>query len=271
MTSTPGNAGLAGLVADEVRFEQHGAVALVTLTRPHARNAINVGLAQALSRALDAVEQSSEIAVCILLADTGGNGVYCAGADLKDLAAGRADELSNENGLGGLTERMRAKPLIAAVDGLALGGGCELVLACDLVVASTISGFGLPEVRRNLLASAGGVYRLPRALGTRVAMEAVLTGKPVSAERAYQLGMVNHLVESSAVLDTALSLAADIAAAAPVASRLARSIVLDAWRREESELRASAVAASVQLRAMADTREGVLAFTERRVPVWRGL
>jgi enoyl-CoA hydratase len=253
-----------------VRVERRGAVAVVTLNRPSARNAVDVASAVAVGAAFDDIESADEIRVAILAAEAGSTGVFCAGADLGDIAAGRAPQLMGPNGFAGFTHRARQVPVIAAVDGLALGGGCELVLACDLIVASPRSAFGLPEVRRNLLASGGGVVRLPRALGTRIAMEAVLTGEPVTAERAYQLGMVNRLVASEDVLDAALTIAAAIASGAPAASRAARRIVQDTWDRDEGSLHAEAAEASVRLRTMADTQEGVQAFLERRAPTWAG-
>jgi enoyl-CoA hydratase len=258
------------LTRPELQVERRDTVAIVTLDRPQARNAISVGLARALGQVFDEIEQSMQLRACVLTAATGDTGVFCAGGDLTDIGAGRAAELSDQNGFAGFTRRRRRVPVIAAVDGLAVGGGCELVLACDLIVASARSAFGLPEVRRNLLASGGGVYRLPRALGTRVALEAVLTGVPIPAQRAYELGMVNHLVEPGEVLPRALTVADAIAAGAPTASATARQLVLEAWDRDERALQEEASAASVRLRPMADTAEGVRAFLERRTPVWQG-
>ncbi|NQD97146.1 enoyl-CoA hydratase, partial [Pseudomonas sp. CrR25] len=174
--------------------------------RPAARNAVNTEVAQALDAIVQRTENDPEIRVVVLTAS--GDQVFCAGADLKVVAAGNVDSLfTEEGGFAGFVESQRSKPWIAAVNGLALAGGLEILLACDLLVASAHAAFGLPEVKRGLMALAGGLYRLPRALPRAVALELIVTGENLTAERAWQLGLVNHLVERERVLPKALALA----------------------------------------------------------------
>lgn len=185
-------------MADIVTYETRGKVALITLNRPEARNAVNGDVAAGLESAIDRMEQDPDVWVGILLANTEGQQrpVFCAGADLKAINSGAAGSLNTKRGgFAGFVYRDRVKPVIAAVDGLATAGGCEIVLAADMVVATTRSAFGLAEATRNLIAGAGGLFRLPRAIGQATAMEVILTGQPLSAQRAYELGLVNRLVE----------------------------------------------------------------------------
>ena len=216
-------------MANIVEYEVRGKVAIITLNRPEARNAVNGDVASGLEAAIDKLEADSNVWVGILAANTAGQErpVFCAGADLKAINSGQAAALNTERGgFGGFVYRDRKKPVIAAVDGLATAGGCELVLACDMLVATTRSAFGLAEATRNLIAGAGGLFRLPRAIGRAVAMEAILTGEPFSAQRAYELGMVNKLVEPNTALDAALDLALRVCKAAPLAVWASRKIVL---------------------------------------------
>ena len=172
-----------------VEYETRDHIALITLNRPDARNAVNGEVARALESALDQYEGDDTLWAAILAA---AGTVFCAGADLKEIAAGNRATLSTERGgFAGIVKRARTKPLIAAVNGAAVAGGCEIALACDLIVASENAIFGLPEVKRSLIAAAGGLFRLPRAIGRAVAMEMILTGDPIDAERAYALGLVN--------------------------------------------------------------------------------
>ena len=185
-------------MSDVVTYEVQGKVALITLNRPEARNAVNGDVAQGLEAAIDKMEEDPNVWVGILRANTAGQErpVFCAGADLKAINSGQAGSLNTAlGGFGGFVYRQRKKPVIAAVDGLATAGGCEIVLAADMVVATTRSAFGLAEVMRNLIAGAGGLFRLPRAIGQATAMEVILTGQPLSAERAYALGLINRLAE----------------------------------------------------------------------------
>jgi enoyl-CoA hydratase len=250
-----------------VRYEVDGPVAVITLNRPEARNAVNGELATALDAALDNVESDDAVWVAILAAE---GPVFSAGADLKAIAGGRIHELRTGNGFAGITHRQRTKPLIAAVDGPALAGGLEIVLSCDLVVASTRASFGIPEVKRSLVAAAGGLLRLPKVLPRNVALEMGLTGDPISAERAHQLGLVNELTEPGEVLAAAHRLAGRIVAGAPVAVRETRRVMLAAAAGDETELWKLSDEAMQRARSSEDAAEGPRAFIEKRPPVWSG-
>lgn len=253
-----------------VSVEQVGEhVALVTLNRPHARNAVNAELAQALEAVVRQTESDPDIWVVVL---TGcGEQVFCAGADLKEVAAGNAASLfTADGGFAGFVESRRSKPWIAAVNGLALAGGLEILLSCDLVVASAQAAFGLPEVKRGLMALAGGLYRLPRALPRAVALEMIITGENLGAERAWQLGLVNHLEPSEQVLPKALSLAQVIARNAPIAVRESLRIARQTDDHSEEELFQMSRQARNYLVTTEDYLEGPRAFVEKRMPQWKG-
>jgi enoyl-CoA hydratase len=251
-----------------VEYEQQGRTAVITLNRPEARNAINGEVAEGIEAAVDRIESDDDTWVGVL-SHTGP--VFSAGADLKVIAAGQAASLTTDRGgFGGLTRRVRTKPLIAAVDGPALAGGCELVLACDLTVASTSAAFGLPEVRRSLLAAAGGLFRLPRALPLAVAQQIALTGEPIDAERAWQLGMVNELCEPGQARASAIALAERVNANAPVAVRLSRRVVLGSLGQSDDEGWRLTREAFRELAKTEDFREGPRAFVEKRPPAWTG-
>jgi enoyl-CoA hydratase len=197
--------------------------------------------------------------------------VFCAGADLKVINAGGAATLATaKGGFGGFTYRDRRKPVIVAVDGLATAGGCEIVLAADLVVASRRAAFGLAEVKRNLIAGAGGLFRLPKAIGQAAAMEAILTGEPIPAERAYELGLVSRLTEPGEALDEALRLAEQIAANAPLAVFASRKVVLAAAFDDEEALVNLTNTEFAKVLSSEDTGEGLTAFIEKRAPQWKG-
>lgn len=251
-----------------VAFDGRGACAVITIDRPQARNAISPEVAQGLESAIDRLEDDDELQLGVL---TGAPPVFSAGADLKALADGRGHELSTERGgFAGLVRRRRLKPLIAAVDGPALAGGMELTLACDLVVASTQAQFGLPEVKRGLMAAAGGLIHLPQKLPVNLAMECVLTGDPIPAERAFEHGYVNVLCRPGEALDTALELAERIAANAPLAVRTSRRLLLGFQETPEDTAWAINDEENARLQASEDVREGVRAFIEKRAPVWSG-
>src|SRR3954469_18147734 len=217
-----------------VDYELDGRMAILTLNRPEARNAVNGDVAKGMEAAIDRLEEDDDVWVGIL---THNGPVFSAGADLKAISAGNARDLQTpRGGFAGLVQRPRTKPLIAAVDGPALAGGCEIALACDLIVASRAARFGLPEVKRSLVAAAGGLFRLPRSLPPKIAMEIVLTGDPISAERAYEFGLVNDVVDEGAALDAAIELAERICANAPIAVRLSRAVVLAAEVEDEDTL-----------------------------------
>jgi enoyl-CoA hydratase len=202
---------------------------------------------------------------------TGTPPVFSAGADLKAIQAGRGEELATERGgFAGLVRRERTKPLIAAVEGAALAGGTEIVLACDLVVATREARFGLPEVKRGLVAAAGGLFRLGRRIPLNLALECALTGDPIDAELAHQRGLVNQLCDPGQALDTALALARRITANAPLAVRESRAIVLDCTWADDDEAWRRTHEARALVAASDDVREGVAAFLEKRAPVWTG-
>ena len=260
-------------MANIVEYEVRGKVAIITLNRPEARNAVNGDVASGLEAAIDKLEADSNVWVGILSANTAGQErpVFCAGADLKAINSGQAAALNTERGgFGGFVYRDRKKPVIAAVDGLATAGGCELVLACDMLVATTRSAFGLAEATRNLIAGAGGLFRLPRAIGRAVAMEAILTGESFSAQRAYELGMVNKLVEPNTALDAALDLALRVCKAAPLAVWASRKIVLASETESDQTLIDMTNKEFGAVLASEDTKEGLTAFIEKRPPNWQG-
>jgi enoyl-CoA hydratase len=261
-------------MSDIVQYEVQGRVALITLNRPEARNAINGDVANGLETAIDHMEDDPEVWVGILQANTDGQArpVFCAGADLKAINAGAAAGLDTaRGGFAGFVYRDRKKPVIAAVDGLATAGGCEIVLAADLVVATTRSAFGLAEVKRNLIAGAGGLFRLPRAIGQAAAMEAILTGEPIPAGRAYELGLISRLVEPGEVLAEAQRLAAQITACAPLAVWASRKVVLAAAYEDDETLKELTRRQFAGVLKSQDTKEGLTAFIEKRTPSWKGV
>lgn len=255
----------------DVLFETRGAVALITLNRPEARNAISPAVAEGIEQAIDRLEEDPALCVGVVRATvTPDRPVFSAGADLKAInSTGGAGIHRKRGGFGGIVFRDRTKPLIAAVDGLATAGGCEIALACDIIIASTRSSFGLAEVKRNLVANAGGLYRLPRALGQSTAMLVALTGEPISAARAYQLGMVAELVAPGEVDSTAMRIAEQIARNGPLSVRETRAIVASAFDEDDAVLRERGYLASRRMFETEDTKEGVRAFVEKREPRWQ--
>jgi enoyl-CoA hydratase len=260
-------------MSDIVQYETRGRVAVITLNRPEARNAVNGDVANGLEAAIDQLEADPEVWVGIITANTVGQErpVFCAGADLKAINSGQAGGLNTKRGgFAGFVYRERKKPVIVAVDGLATAGGCEIVLAADLVVATTRSSFGLAEVKRNLIAGAGGLFRLPRAIGQAAAMEAILTGEPIPAERAFQLGLVSRLAEPGAVLEAAMALATKITESAPLAVWASRKVVLASAFEDDETLKQMTNAEFAGIMASEDTKEGLTAFIEKRPPNWQG-
>jgi enoyl-CoA hydratase len=251
-----------------VDFEQRGPLAVVKINRPEARNAVNQAVAEGIEQAIDAIEADDGIWVGIL---TGEPPVFCAGADLKEINAGNAASLQTQRGgFGGITQRERTKPIIAAVDGPALAGGTEIVLSCDLVVASTTATFGIPEVKRSLVAAAGGLFRLPRKIPFNVAMELALTGDPISAELAHHHGLVNRLCEPGQALEIGIAFAEQICANAPVAVRESRKILLEATSAPDDVGWKMSLEGMAAAMSSADFGEGLTAFIEKRPPRWTG-
>ena len=249
-----------------VLTETCGRVLVVTLNRPERRNAIDRATSEAVAAALDRLDADAGLSVGIL---TGAGGQFCAGMDLKAFLDGERVELPGR-GLAGLTSAPPAKPLIAAVEGYALAGGCEIALACDRLVASDTAMFGLPEVKRGLIAGSGGLLRLPERLPRPLAMELALTGRMMAAEEAARWGMVNRLCPAGQALETALVLAADIAANAPRALVASKRLVAEGPRWPAQEIWSRQDELLEPVITSEDAREGARAFVEKRLPVWTG-
>ncbi len=259
---------MANVLVMSVVYEKRGPFVVVKINRPEARNAVNQAVAEGIEDAIDKIEADDSVWVGII---TGEPPVFCAGADLKEINAGNAAGLATaRGGFAGIVQRERIKPIIAAVDGPALAGGTEIVLSCDLVVASTTATFGIPEVKRSLVAAAGGLFRLGRKIPLNVAMELTLTGDPIDATRAHHFGLVNRLVEPGEALDGAVALAEQICANAPVAVRASRRVVLEGTHASDDvgwKMSFEGMAAAM---SSEDFSEGLTAFIEKRPPVWKG-
>jgi enoyl-CoA hydratase len=253
-------------VSDEVLTERRDNVFIITLNRPEAKNAVNESLARAMVEAIDTLDADPDLRVGIL---TGAGGTFCAGMDLKGFLRGENPVIPGR-GFGGIAQAPPKTPLIAAVEGWALAGGFELVLCCDMVVASREAKFGIPEVKRSLVAGAGGLLRLPQRLPYNVAMQLALTGDPIDAETAHRFGVVNAITEPGAALDGAMELAAAVAVNGPLALTATKEIVRSSldWTEEEGWGKQGKIMAPVF--GSEDAREGATAFAEKRPPVWKG-
>jgi len=252
--------------APAVLTERSGRVLTITINRPDQRNAVNAAVAGGIARSLDELDADPELSVGVL---TGAGKGFCAGMDLKAFVAGDQPWVEGR-GFAGLVERPPEKPLIAAVEGFAVAGGLEVALACDLIVASRGARLGIPEVKRGLVAAGGGLLRLPRALPRNVASEMALTGDPLDAERAYELGLINRLTEPGEALNAALELAETIAANGPLALAATKRIMRESADWPDSEFFARQREINLPVRNSEDAREGATAFAERRDPVWKG-
>ncbi|WP_280204817.1 crotonase/enoyl-CoA hydratase family protein [Nocardia farcinica] len=253
-------------MSDTLRVERREAVTVLTVDRPRARNAIDLATAQAIEAAVDAFEADADARVLVL---TGSGGTFSAGMDL--IAASKGEmPITQRRGPLGITAAPPSKPMISAVEGYALAGGFELALAGDLIVAARDAQFGLPEVRRGLVAAAGGVLRLTQRLPRPIAAELALTGGRIGAERLYQLGMVNRITEPGEALAAALALAAEIASAAPLAVAASKRIIDESpdWSSGEAFAKQGEVALPALVSK--DAAEGALAFAEKREPRWQG-
>jgi enoyl-CoA hydratase len=255
-----------------IEYEKQGNLAVITINRPDARNAVNTAVAQGIEAAVDKMEADDEVWAGILTgARTAKGYIFCAGADLKQMSTDPGGMSTKRGGFGGLVTRERAKPLIAAVDGPALAGGTELALACDLLVASRTAVFGIPEVKRNLVAAAGGLFRLPRKLPRNIAMELALTGRlDFPAERAHHFGWVNVLCDEGQALEAAKTLAGQICENAPLAVRESRRIMLAATDQPDDVGWRMSGEGIVKMFQTEDFKEGLAAFVEKRAPRWKG-
>jgi enoyl-CoA hydratase/carnithine racemase len=252
-----------------VERERRGPVEILTMNRPEARNAVNAELSQAMSSALDEATHDDGCSVVVLTGS--GDRAFCAGMDLKALVAGEGEAvMATAGGFAGIARRNFPKPIIAAVNGAALAGGCEIVLACDLAVAAEHATFGIPEVKRGLIAGAGALIRLPNRLPLAVALELALTGEPIDARRALALGLVNRVVPADRLLEEALALGESIAENAPLAVQWSKKVMLGTLSSPEEEAwRANSEAMGVVM-SSADAMEGSVAFAEKRPPKWQG-
>ncbi|WP_111511499.1 crotonase/enoyl-CoA hydratase family protein [Mycobacterium kyogaense] len=253
-------------MSELVKTEVADGVMVIAINRPEVRNAVDLSTTEAMAAAFDELDARDDVTVGIL---TGSGGFFCAGMDLKAFARGERPVIKGR-GFGGLTEAPPQKPLIAAVEGVALGGGFELALACDLIVAASDSKFGLPEVKRGLIAAGGGVLRLPRRLPYHRAMELILTGAAFDAAQAQTWGLVSRVSAPGSALTQARELAGEIAANGPLAIRASKYLVTqsDEWTLKESFPNQRDIVG--QLMSSDDAKEGAKAFAEKRAPVWTG-
>ena len=252
-------------MSDQVLTHEEDGVLIVTINRPEAKNAMTKAAAEGIAAAMDRLDADDGLRVGIL---TGAGGTFCSGMDLKGFLRGESPVVEGR-GFGGVVQAPPKKPLIAAVEGYALAGGLELMIACDLVVASAGAKFGIPEVKRGLVAAAGGVMMLPDQIPERIALELAMTGDFIDAPRAYDLGLINRVVDGPA-LDGAMALAATIAANGPLAVKVSKQIVKESrgWPMDERYDRQAQLIAPVFVSE--DAREGAAAFAEKRKPNWKG-
>jgi enoyl-CoA hydratase len=249
-----------------VLTERRERVLLITINRPDQRNAVNAAVARGIADAMDELDGDDELTLGIL---TGAGKGFCAGMDLKAFVTGERP-YADDRGFAGITQRAATKPLIAAIEGFAVAGGLEVALSCDLIVAARGAKLGVPEVKRSLVAAAGALLRLPRALPRNVAMELVLTGDPITAERGSELGLVNRLAEPGEAVQAAFELAEQIAPNAPLALAASKRVLTEAvdWPDSEFWQRQGEIIGPVM--TSEDAREGATAFAEKRAPVWKG-
>jgi enoyl-CoA hydratase len=249
-----------------VLTETRDRVLVITINRPDQRNAVNAAVANGIAAALDRLDAEDALAIGII---TGTGKGFCAGMDLKAFVTGESP-WAGDRGFAGITQRAARKPLIAAVEGFAVAGGLEVALACDLIVAARGARLGIPEVKRSLVAAGGGLLRLPRVLPRNVAMEMALTGDPITAERGYELGLVNRLAEPGEALGVALELAEAIAQNGPLGLAASKRILTESvdWTEAEFFTRQGEIAGPVM--GSEDAKEGATAFAEKRPPVWKG-
>lgn len=249
-----------------VLTERREQVLVITINRPDQRNAVNGAVAEGIAGAVDELDGSDELVLGVI---TGAGKGFCAGMDLKAFVTGERPWFE-DRGFAGITRRPATKPMIAAIEGFAMAGGLEVALACDLIVASKGTRLGIPESKRALVAAGGGLLRLPRVLPRNVAMEMALTGDPILAERAHELGMVNRLAEPGRALDAALALASEIAVNAPLSLIGSKRILTESIDWPDSEFFERQQVISGPIFDSEDAKEGAAAFAEKRAPVWQG-
>ena len=253
-------------MSDEVLVSTIDGIMTITINRPKAKNAVNLAVAQGMAAAIDELDSNDSIRVAIL---TGADGTFCSGMDLKAFVTGELPVIEGR-GFAGLVEAPPKKPLIAAIEGYALAGGFELAICCDLIVAADDSRLGIPEVKRGLVAAAGGLMRLPKQVPPRIAMELALTGDFFTAQRAYEIGLINRVVEKGTALDGAKALAASIVANGPLAVAASKRVMVESmeWPAEEMFDRQNVICNPVF--GSHDAIEGATAFAEKRPPNWKG-
>jgi enoyl-CoA hydratase len=249
-----------------VLTERRDGVLLITLNRADARNAVNLALAEGVAAALDELDADDDLAVGVL---AGAGKGFSAGMDLKAFVTGERPWVG-DRGFAGIVQRAARKPLIAAIEGFAMAGGLEIALACDLIVAAKGARLAIPEVKRSLVAAGGALLRMPRRIPYGVAMELALTGEPISAERGYEIGLVNRLAEPGGAVDVAIELAAIIAKNGPLALDATKAILEQQFDWSDGEFWQRQGELSGPVFASQDAREGAVAFSEKREPVWQG-
>ncbi len=253
-------------MANEVLVDVADGIMTVTLNRPEAKNAANRAVAVGVAAAMDRLDSDDSIRVAIL---TGAGGTFCAGMDLKAFVSGEMPMVEGR-GFAGLTEATPRKPLIAAVEGYALAGGLELAISCDLIVTADNAKFGIPEVKRGLAAAAGGLMKLPRQIPSRVAMELAITGDFITAQRAYELGLVNQVVPAGTALAAAKALAARIVANGPLAVAVSKQVIQESADWSADEMWKKQQDLVMPIFGSEDAMEGSIAFAEKRAPNWKG-
>ena len=246
--------------------ERRGRILLITLNRPDARNAVNLAMAEGMAAALDELDADGDLAVGVI---TGAGAGFCAGMDLKAFVTGERPWVG-DRGFAGIVQRPAEKPLIAAIEGFAVAGGLEVALACDLIVAARGAKLGVPEVKRGLVAAGGALRQLPRRLPGAIAAELALTGETISAERGFELGLVNRLADQGKALEVALGLANEVAANAPLALMASKSILQQQASWDDAEFWQHQGEIVGPVMASEDAIEGATAFSEKRPPNWRG-
>jgi enoyl-CoA hydratase len=256
----------ASVSTEPVLTERRGNVLLITLNRPEVRNAVNAALAEGVGNALEELDADDGLSVGVL---TGAGGFFCAGMDLGAFVKGESPWFA-DRGFAGIAQRSARKPLIAAIEGFAVAGGMEIALACDLIVAARGAKMGIPEAKRSIVAAGGALLRLPRRMPYHLVMELALTGDPFPADRFYELGVVNRLVEPGAAVDAALELAAQLSKNGPLALVASKQILQEQFDWSSAEMWEKQVAITGPVFTSEDAKEGASAFKEKREPVWKG-